>query len=158
MRSIISTVLPAWEDAGLDTPAWAMALHPHVVERCDACGAWGALIPAAGCSHPMERRRFLEVIALTTLGGETLPLSAAVVAQLMAESMWLMGQVPAIMRRFPVQQPNGPVAAAELLLHVGPTLAATDLESTPVYARLSVDVIRKPLILLCQQRPRCLPR
>ncbi|MDE3152809.1 MAG: hypothetical protein KGL93_11235 [Gemmatimonadota bacterium] len=158
MRAIISMVLPAWGDAGLEPLTWAMALHPQVVERCDACGAWGALVPDPACSHPVERRSYIEVIALTTLGGETLPLSSGVLASLLVESMWLMGHVPAIIRRLPVQQPGWPVAAAELLLHVGPTLTATDLESTPIYARLTVDLIRRPIVLLFQRRPDCLPR
>jgi len=158
MRSIISRVLPAWKDAGLDPPVWAMALHPQVVERCEGCGAWGTLIPGDGCPHPTERRGFIEVIALTTIGGETQPLSAGMLAQLLTESMWIAGQVPAIIRRRPVQQPDWPVVAADLILSVGPTLAATDLESTPIYARLAVDLIRRPIVFLCQQRPRCLPR
>jgi hypothetical protein len=158
MRSLIARVQPAWDDAGLIPPVWAMALHPQLLERCEACGAWGTLIAGDGCGHPTERRGFVEVIAVTTLGGETLPLSSRLLAELLVESIWLAGQVPAIIRRLPVQQPDWPVVAAELVLSVGPTLTATDLESTPIYARLSVDLIRRPLILLCQKRPGCLPR
>ena len=157
MRSIISRVLPAWTDAGLDPPAWAMAVHPQVVERCEACGAWGTLIPGDACPHPMDRRGFIEVIALTTIGGETIPLNAGLLGQLLVESMWIAGQVPAIIRRSPVQQPGWPVVAADLILSVGPTVGATDLEATPIYARLAVDLIRRPIVFLCQQRPRCLP-
>jgi hypothetical protein len=157
MRAVMARVKRAWDAAGLHAPVWALALHPMVVERCDRCGSWGELVPGDRCQHGLQHRRFIDALAMTTLGGETVPLSAALLKQLLVANLWLSGRVPGSIRRLPVQDPHAPVTAAELMLLVAPSLRATDLESTPIYARLTADLVRRPLILLTQQRPACLP-
>lgn len=157
IRETITAVDPAWESADLETPQWGLALHAHEFDHCSVCGSWGTLIPDDCCRHPIVHRDLTSTLAITTLGGEVLPLMPELCTALFPAGLWLMGAVPVTVRALPIQQPRTPMVVAELILSVAARLTATDLEAVRVYARLSVDLARKPLVLLASERPATLP-
>lgn len=163
VEAILDAAADAWEAAGKAPPGYAFAIHVGTVPACRACGEWGTDFAvthgaAAPCPHPangrIERRCFL----LTSIGGDTVPLSPMVVKRLEPESIWLAGHTPATLGLGPVYSLIDPVELLYLTQVIVPALDDVAANYAQLRTRIGLDALPRPLVFTSPVRPPHLPR
>ena len=147
----------AFEAENLESPGWGAAVHPGTVTRCAACGAWGELIPGPSCQHPPDSRVQAPSFLLTSRGGETVPVTAAVTASLALEQVWLAGRVSCAFSPGPVYTPQAPLDVLWVILYVADRISGDTAVWTQFRVRLTTGDSPRPLIIVCYERPPALP-
>ena len=94
---------------------------------------------------------------LTTQGGETFPVTAAVTASLALEQVWLAGRVSCTFSAGAVYTPGAPLDVLWLVLYVADRLSGDSPIWNQFRVRLTTSESPRPLIIVCYERPPALP-